>query len=177
MLGSASGSLPNYPGHPPAAPGGLVSLVPDLVLGPRKPLDIGELQQPGRRGTTRFFGTGSRVPMDWAASAIKPGRRSLNRTSMDGRRARDALKDPSHAKSDDVGTHWCSGCGRLKGRCVVGAGVVGTIFDDERTDARETPAKRRPAGATHRHLGIHRPTCRHALRANSQLCHSRRAPG
>ena len=40
--------------------------------------------------------------MDWAASAIKPGRRSLNRTTMDGRRARDALKDPSHAKSDDV---------------------------------------------------------------------------
>ena len=81
MLGSASGSLPNYPGHPPAAPGGLGSLVPDLVLGPRKALDIGELQQPGRRGTTRFFGTGSRVPMDWAASAIKPGRRSLHRTS------------------------------------------------------------------------------------------------
>jgi len=88
VLGSASGSLTNYPGHPPAAPGGLGSLVPDLVLGPRKPLDIGELQQPGRRDTTRFFGTGSRVPMDWAASAIKPGRRSLNRTSMDGRRAR-----------------------------------------------------------------------------------------
>ena len=87
MLGSASGSLTNYPGHPPAAPGGLGSLVPDLVLGPRKALDIGELQQPGRRDTTRFFGTGSRVPMDWAASAIKPGRQSLNRTSMDGRRA------------------------------------------------------------------------------------------
>ena len=87
MLGSASGSLPNHPGHPPAAPGGLVSLVPDLVLGPRKPLDIGELQQPGRTDTTRFFGTGSRVPMDWAASAIKPGRQSLNRTSMDRRRA------------------------------------------------------------------------------------------
>ena len=82
MLGSASGSLPNHPGHPPAAPGGLVSLVPDLVLGPRKPLDIGELQQPGRTDTTRFFGTGSRVPMDWAASAIKPGRRSLHGTSM-----------------------------------------------------------------------------------------------
>ena len=86
MLGSASGSLPKYPGHPPAAPGGLGSLVPDLVLGPRKALDSGELQQPGRTGTTRFFGTGSRVPMDWAASAIKPGRQSLNRTSMDGRR-------------------------------------------------------------------------------------------
>ena len=88
MLGSASGSLTNYPGHPPAAPGGLGSLVPDLVLGPRKALDIGELQQPGRRGTTRFFGTGSRVPMDWA---VKPGRQSLNRTSMDGRRAHVAI--------------------------------------------------------------------------------------
>ena len=30
MLGSASGSRPSYPGHPPAAYGGLVSLVPDL---------------------------------------------------------------------------------------------------------------------------------------------------
>ena len=38
--------------------------------------------------------------MDWAASAIKPGRRSLNLTSMDGRRARDAIKDPSGTKSD-----------------------------------------------------------------------------
>ena len=81
VLGSASGSQANYPGHPPAAPGGLLSLVPDLVLGPRKVLDFGELQQPGRRGTTRFVGTGSRVPMDWAASAIKPARRSLHRTS------------------------------------------------------------------------------------------------
>ena len=87
MLGSASGSRANYPGHPPAAPGRLLSLVPDLVLGPRKPLDIGELQQPGRTGTTRFFGTGSTRPMVWAASAIKPGRQSLNRTSMDRRRA------------------------------------------------------------------------------------------
>ena len=43
MLGSASGSRANYPGHPPAAPGRLLSLVPDLVLGPRKPLDSGEL--------------------------------------------------------------------------------------------------------------------------------------
>ena len=29
--------------------------------------------------------------MDWAASAIKPGRQSLNRTSMDGRRAQVAI--------------------------------------------------------------------------------------
>ena len=102
MLGSASSSLPSYPGHPPAANEGLMSLVPDFILGPRKALDFGELQQPGRRGTTRFFGTGSRVLMDWAASAIKPGRRSLNRTSMDGRRARHAQKDPRHALCDDV---------------------------------------------------------------------------
>ena len=81
MLESASGSLTSYPGHPPAAPGGLGSLVPDLVLGPRKALDIGELQQPGRRDTTRFFGTGSRVPMDWAASAIKFGHQVLKSTS------------------------------------------------------------------------------------------------
>ena len=30
MLESASGSLTSYPGHPPAAYGGLVALVPDL---------------------------------------------------------------------------------------------------------------------------------------------------
>ena len=47
----ASGSLPKYHGHPPATSGGLLSLVPDLVLGPRKALDSGELQQPGRRGS------------------------------------------------------------------------------------------------------------------------------
>ena len=88
MLESASGSRPSYPGHPPAANEGLVSLVPDLILGPRKALDFGELQHPGRRGTTRFLGTGSKVYIGWAASAIKPGRRNLNRTSMDGRRAR-----------------------------------------------------------------------------------------
>ena len=34
MLGSASGSRTSYPGHPPAACGGLVSLVPDLSSWP-----------------------------------------------------------------------------------------------------------------------------------------------
>jgi hypothetical protein len=81
VLESASGSLPSYPGHPPAAKEGLMSLLPDFILGPRKALDFGELQQPGRRGTTRFFGTGSRVPMDWAASAIKFGHQVLKSTS------------------------------------------------------------------------------------------------
>ena len=104
MLGSASSSLPSYPDHPPAANEGLMSLVPDFILGPRKALDFGELQQPGRRGTTRFFGTRSKVSMDWAASAIKPGRRSLNRTSMDGRRALHAQKDPCGALCHDVKT-------------------------------------------------------------------------
>ena len=49
-------------------------LIPDLILGPRKPLDFGELQQSVRRDTTRFFGTRSQVPTDWAAPAIKPER-------------------------------------------------------------------------------------------------------
>ena len=42
--------------------------------------------------------------MDWTASAIKPGHRSLNRTSMDVRCARGSIKDPSHTKSGDVGS-------------------------------------------------------------------------
>ena len=102
MLERASGSLPNYPGHPPAAPGGLGSLVPDLVLGPRKPLDIGELQQPGRRGTTRFFGTGSKVYIDSAASAIKPGRRSLHRTSRTAILTIRALSSTPQGECQDV---------------------------------------------------------------------------
>ena len=56
----------------------------------------------GRRGTTRFFGTGSRVPMDWAALAIKPGRQSLNRTSMDGRRAQVAIFQTGTGRGQDV---------------------------------------------------------------------------
>ena len=47
-------------------------LIPDLILGPRKALDFGELQQPVRRDTTRFFGTRSQVPTGWAAPAINP---------------------------------------------------------------------------------------------------------
>ena len=40
MLESASGSLPSYPGHPPAANGGLVSLVPDLNSWPSEGAQI-----------------------------------------------------------------------------------------------------------------------------------------
>ena len=75
-------------GRPPAAAGGLGSQVPDLVLGPLQPLDSGELQQSGRRESTRFFGMRSMACIDWAASAITPGPRSLEWTSTDGRRAR-----------------------------------------------------------------------------------------
>ena len=81
MLESASGSLPSYPGHPPAANEGLMSLVPDFILGPRKALDFGELQQAGRRERTRSFGMRSKACIDLAASAIKPCRRRLNWTS------------------------------------------------------------------------------------------------
>ena len=86
MLGSASGSLTSYPGHPPAANEGLMSLVPDFILGPRKALDFGELQLPGRRGTSYdphplLRHAGSKVSMDWTASAIKFGHQVLKSTS------------------------------------------------------------------------------------------------
>ena len=56
----ASGSRHIGPGRPPAAAGGLGSQVPDLVLGwPSAAADSGELQQAGRRDTTRFFAMGS----------------------------------------------------------------------------------------------------------------------
>ena len=105
MLEHASGSLPKYHGHPPATTGGLLSLVPDLVLGPRKALDSGELQQPVRRGTTSFFGAGSKVPMEWAASAIKPGRRSLHRTSSTGMLGITAVMTTPHSVCDAVSRH------------------------------------------------------------------------
>ena len=60
MLGSASGRLPKYHWSPSGRWHQIISLVPDLVLGPWKPLDSGELQQPGRRGTTSARGRGFR---------------------------------------------------------------------------------------------------------------------
>ena len=59
--------------------------------------------------------------MDWTASAIKPGRRSLNRTSMDVRRARGAIKDPRHALCHDVVVRGCR------------PGVVNRYWYEERT--------------------------------------------
>ena len=108
MLGSASGSLANYPGHPPAAPGRLLSLVPDLVLGPRELLDSGELQQPGRRGTTRFFGTRPKVYIGWAASASKPARRSFHRTSRTAIHSDTAVMSTPQGLCHAVGA-WPSG--------------------------------------------------------------------
>ena len=46
-----------------------------------------ELQQAGRRDTTRSFGMRSKACIDWAASAVTRGLRSLEWTSTDGRRA------------------------------------------------------------------------------------------
>ena len=102
MLEHASSSRHIDPGRPPAAVGGLVSQVPDLVLGPRQPLDSGELQQAGRRDTTRSFGVRSKACIDWAASAVTPARQILEWTSADGRRARGALMSTSHGFCDDV---------------------------------------------------------------------------
>ena len=98
MLEHASSSRHIDPGRPPAAVGGLVSQVPDLVLGPRQPLDSGELQQAGRRDTTRSFVMRSKACIDWAALAVTRGLRSLEWTSTDGRRARDALMSTTGAK-------------------------------------------------------------------------------
>ena len=82
MLGSASGSLTSYPGHPPAAYGGLVSLVPDFILGPRTGARLRRAAVAwSKRYATRFFGTRSKVSMDWAASAIKFGHQVLKSTS------------------------------------------------------------------------------------------------
>ena len=95
--GKSSGKRGTALMHAPAADGGLVSLVPDLNSWPSEGARLRRAAAACvRRGTTRFFGSRSKVSMDWAASAIKPGRRSLHRTSMDGRRARarDAIKGP-----------------------------------------------------------------------------------
>ena len=59
------------PGRPPAAAGGLRSQYPDLVLGPRQPLDCRQLRQAGRRVSTRSFDTRSKASIDLAALAIK----------------------------------------------------------------------------------------------------------
>ena len=48
-------------------------------------LDSGELQQAGRRDTTRSFGMRSKACIDWAASAVTPARQSLEWTNADGR--------------------------------------------------------------------------------------------
>ena len=84
MLEHASGSQHIDPGRPPAAAGGLCSQVPDLVLGASAAADSGELQQAGRRDTTRSFGMSSKVCVGWAASAVTPGRQSLNGRAADG---------------------------------------------------------------------------------------------
>ena len=82
MLKHASRSRHIDPDRPPAAAGGLRSQVPDLVYGPRElQLDCRQLQQDGRRvgrERTRSFDSRSRAGIDLAASAITPGRQSLN---------------------------------------------------------------------------------------------------
>jgi hypothetical protein len=79
VLKHASRSRYIDPDRPPAAAGGLSSQVPDLVHGPRELLDCCQLRQAGRRERTRLiFDRRSRAGIDLAASAIIPGRQSLN---------------------------------------------------------------------------------------------------
>ena len=76
MLERASGSLPIDPGHPPAAYGVLGYQVPDSFLAPSEAARLcrqpAAAQQPGRRDTTRFFGTRSKASMDWATTHAGP---------------------------------------------------------------------------------------------------------
>ena len=59
---------PSYPGHPPAANEGLVSLVPDFILGPRRALDSFRRAAAAwsKRYNPLLFGTRSKASMDWA---------------------------------------------------------------------------------------------------------------
>ena len=85
MLQHASGSRHIDPDRPPAAVGGLRSQVPDLVLGPRQPLTLAscsKLVEEIRPASLPWGRTmGSEVCIGWAASAVTPGRRSLEWTS------------------------------------------------------------------------------------------------
>ena len=102
MLERASGSLPKYPGHPPAAYGGLVSLVPDLNSWPsegarlrRAAVAWSKRYDPLLRLEVEGFdGLGS-LGHQTGTSEPQP---------MDGRRARHAQnqKDPRHAESATV---------------------------------------------------------------------------
>jgi hypothetical protein len=90
---------PSYPGHPPAANEGLVSLVPDFILGPRRALDSFRRAAAAwsKRYNPLLFGTRSKASMDWAASAIQPGDdvgASTGR-AWTGRRARHAQRTPA----------------------------------------------------------------------------------
>ena len=76
------------PGRPPAAAGGPRSQYPDLVLGAQQPLDCRQLRQAGQRVLTRSFDTRSKVSIDLAAVAIKPGSSEPQLTTTDGLRAR-----------------------------------------------------------------------------------------
>eukprot|EP00964_Phaeocystis_antarctica_P125504 scaffold89156_cov36-Phaeocystis_antarctica.AAC.1 len=71
LVSVSTSTAARAPELPPAAAGGLRSQFPDLVLGPRQPLDCRQLQQAGRRVSTRSFDTRSKVFIDLAALAIK----------------------------------------------------------------------------------------------------------
>ena len=64
--------------------------------------ELHELQQAGRRDTTRSFGMRSKVCIGWAASAVTPGRRSLEWTSSGRATRTKSLLSLGQTKCHDV---------------------------------------------------------------------------
>ena len=63
---------------------GLRARLQDLVLGPLQPLESGGPWKASRRDETSFFATASKEPIGSAASATKPGHRSLDWAAQAG---------------------------------------------------------------------------------------------
>ena len=79
-----SSSLTFDPDRSAAVVWGLRARLQDLVLGPLQPLESGGPWKASRRDETSFFATASKEPIGSAASATKPGHRSLDGTLSGG---------------------------------------------------------------------------------------------
>ena len=90
MLESASGSLTSYPGHPPAAYGGLVSLVPDLNSWPSE----GARLRRAAAAWSKRYDPLLRHEVEGADGLGSLGYQSLG-TRSSNRRAADAQHDES----------------------------------------------------------------------------------
>ena len=88
--------------------------------------ELHELQQAGRRDTTRSFGMRSKVCIGWAASAVTPGRRSLEWTSSGRATRTKSLLSLGQTKCHDVSSN---------------EGVVITTPSDQTHSSQGTPSR------------------------------------